>query len=101
MDLSVSVDDGTATMHVAGEVDAHNCDQLATTLDAESGGADLSRLVIDATELSFIDSSGISALLALRERITDDGGEFELRDPTPAVRRVIEITGLLDTFGVS
>lgn len=101
MDLSVSVDDGTATMHVAGEVDAHNCDQLTTALEARTGGVDVSRIVVDATELSFIDSSGISALLALRERVTGDGGEFELRDPTPAVRRVIEITGLLDTFGVS
>ncbi|HSL56263.1 MAG TPA: STAS domain-containing protein [Acidimicrobiales bacterium] len=100
MDLSMSIDDGSATLRVAGEVDAHNCDQLSAAVDAAGAGA-LRHLVVDASELEFIDSSGISALLALRERVTDHGGEFELRDPTPAVRRVIEITGLLDTFGVA
>lgn len=101
MDLSVSVDDGAATLHVAGEVDAHNCDQLGAALEAEAGDAELRRIVVDASELQFIDSSGISALLSLRERVTDVGGSFELRHPTPAVRRVIEITGLIDTFGVA
>jgi len=101
MDLSMSIDDGSATLRVAGEVDAHNCDQMGAALDAAADETPLRRLVVDASELEFIDSSGISALLALRERVADGGGHFELRDPTPAVRRVIEITGLLDTFGVA
>lgn len=100
MDVHVTVEDATAILRVAGEVDAHNCDQLEPALLAEVDPAAVDAVVVDASELAFIDSSGISALLVLRERVVATGATFELREPTAAVHRVLEITGLLETFGV-
>jgi anti-sigma B factor antagonist len=57
--------------------------------------------VVDAGGLSFIDSSAISELLRLREHLGEGGGSLTLSNVQPSVRRVLEITGLLETFGVS
>ena len=57
-------------------------------------------VVIDMTRLDFIDSSGISRLVELRQMAIAAGADFRLVSLAPNVRRVLEITGLLQTFGV-
>jgi anti-sigma B factor antagonist len=59
------------------------------------------RVVIDAAGLGFIDSSAISELLRVRQVVVDNGGDVSIVNAGASVRRVLEITGLLDTFGVS
>ncbi len=89
---------GAAIVAVRGEVDADNCGQLAAALDAIEVDGD--RLIFDARELSFIDSSGISELLRTRSALEAKGVRFEIREPTSQVRRVLEITGLVELFHI-
>jgi anti-sigma B factor antagonist len=76
-----------------GELDASTCPELAEHLSGPSG----SLIVVDLVELTFIDSSGLGLLHDARRRAIEDGGNFVVCDPSPAVRRVMEITGL-DTW---
>lgn len=99
MDVSINRSEGTAIATVVGEIDADNCQEFASSVLDGADGAD--RLVVDVGGLTFIDSSGISELLKLREQLADRGAEFELRNPSTTVRRVLEITGLLEHFGLS
>ena len=59
-------------------------------------------LVIDLSDVTFIDSSGISVLIQCQERREDDenGSRVRLVVTRDAVRRVIEFTGLTETFDV-
>ena len=50
-------------------------------------------LVIDLTRLEFIDSTGLSAILQANRKL-DGKGQLVLREPTPLVRQVLEVTGL-------
>jgi anti-sigma B factor antagonist len=99
--VNVVVGESSEThIHVAisGEVDADNCAEMgASLLQSGPSGAEL---VVDVSALAFIDSSGISELLRVREAMAEAGGSMVLRDPTNNVRRVLEITGLTDTFGL-
>lgn len=81
---------------VTGEVDADNRAVLGEQLRSAPGD----RLVIDASALSFIDSSGLSELLEVLEERQARGGEVVVRDPSPPVRRVFEIAGLTDVFQI-
>ncbi len=84
---------------ISGEVDADNCaDVGAVLLD---GGAKPAALTLDTSELAFLDSSGISELLRIHDAYVGSGGSFALSSPTDNVRRVLEITGLLETFGLA
>ena len=89
---------GEVVASVHGEIDADNCREFGTTL--LDGTAGPPSLVVDVADLGFIDSSGISELLKVTEAARDRGQELRLRQPSPAVRRVLEITGLLDHFGL-
>lgn len=82
---------------IAGEMDANNCGDLAKAVEPDLG-PELERIEIDAAELTFIDSSGISALIELHEKMSERGGSVVVVEPTTPVRRVLEITGLAEAF---
>lgn len=77
---------GDADLHVAGELS----DRLSVAID---GGA--SSLVLDLTEVSFVDSMTLGVLVGNAKRVRADGGEMRLVVPRPSIRRIFEVT-LLD-----
>ena len=101
MEITTSTDGSEVVLSVAGEVDAHNCQELGAAAFTAADQANSAAVVIDATELTFMDSSAISELLRIREELTERGGSLTLRNLGSSVRRVLEITGLLDTFDVT
>jgi anti-anti-sigma factor len=58
------------------------------------------RVVVDCGGVAFMDSSGLNALLTALRRQEDGGGELRLQDPSPAVARLLGLTGLETHFGL-
>jgi anti-anti-sigma factor len=50
--------------------------------------------VLEATDLEYLDSSGLAALVALKREVGARAGTVELRNLQPAVRGIIELTRL-------
>ena len=82
-------------VRLRGELDVLNASRLRDAL-IEVGH---SRVVVDLSDVSFIDSSGMASLLGARQAITDAGNQFVVRGATGIVRRVIELTGLGEVLG--
>ncbi len=57
-------------------------------------------IVIDLTEVTFCDSTGLAALLAARDHVAAGAGRLVLRNPPAVVRRLFVITGLEDVFEI-
>jgi anti-sigma B factor antagonist len=82
---------GLNIVELHGELDLASADGLAAALVETAG----STLVVDLADLSFMDSSGIGALVAARKRIRAMGpGELVVTRPTAIVEKVLEIVGL-------
>lgn len=80
------------TVVLRGELDVANAGRVKRALlSAES-----QRVVVDLSGLSFIDSSGLTALIHAHNAITGSGRRFELRGARDAVKRVFEISGLTE-----
>jgi anti-sigma B factor antagonist len=100
MDITVGTDGTQVTVRVAGEVDAHNCAELGEAI-LEAATDEGATVALDAAQLGFIDSSAISELLRVRNELDARGGGLTIVNAGSSVRRVLEITGLLETFGVT
>ncbi len=84
--------DGTARLHVSGELDAHSAPEFAEAFEpAVAGGA---AVEVDLTDVSFIDSSGLAALIAARQRALDLGGSLVVTAASHAAMRLFEIAGI-------
>jgi anti-anti-sigma factor len=53
-------------------------------------------LIFDLSRLRFMDSAGIAVLIGAAAKVK----AVHLRDPSPIVRRVIEVTGLSDVLPI-
>jgi anti-anti-sigma factor len=77
------------TLH--GELDVESADGLANSLEELAG----STVVVDLSDLMFMDSSGIGALVRARNRIKAGGlGELVLTRPGAIVQKALQIVGL-------
>jgi len=83
---------GHDTLIVVGEIDMLSAPALVSALQpfADSGGT----VVLDMRGVSFMDSAGIRAILAVADALKGRG-TLVLRDPPPLVVRLLEITGLM------
>ena len=82
---------------VGGEIDASTAPTLEQAFDDLPTGD--GRVVLDLSDVSFIDSSGLRVLIALAGRADEQGRPLVLDRPSPAVARLLEITGLVELFG--
>jgi anti-sigma B factor antagonist len=85
---------------VSGEVDLHTAARLR---DALIGLADDGHrhAVVDLSGVTFLDSSGLAALVSGFKRLRDDGGSLVLRGPSVRAQRVLDITGLSHVFAIA
>lgn len=87
-------DEGVRVMKLVGELDLAASDQVRREI---IGSDDVARLVVDTTELTFIDSSGLAALMAGINEL--GSGRFELI-PGRATERLLRITDTKEMFGI-
>lgn len=91
--------DGRTVLHVSGEIDTAVADQLRDA-GLKSVGADPGGLAIDLSQVTFIDSSGIAALIAINNDRQPPAPGLTLLNPSQPVRRILEITGLTPAFNI-
>ncbi|MFF0750643.1 STAS domain-containing protein [Streptomyces sp. NPDC004267] len=98
LDVDVEIRDSrTAVLTVAGELDMETADRLQELL-TEQFGQGRRRLVLDLSALDFMDSSGLNVLIKAVNKARESDGDLYLAAPTPAVRRILEITGVTTTI---
>jgi anti-sigma B factor antagonist len=90
--------DGATVVHLAGELDLYNAH---TVREALIGCCDEApdRLVVDLSEVKFIDSTALGVLIEARTRMTNRKS-FLLAAPGLETRRALEISGLDKHFSV-
>jgi len=89
-------DPGVVVAQISGELDAAD-DKLHAQLGSLLAGSD-SNLVVDLTNVTFIDSSVVRALVVAHRTVTDRGGWVRVVYTHHLIGRVIEICGLDDVF---
>jgi anti-sigma B factor antagonist len=82
---------------VRGEVDVSSAPVLQQRL-AELFRTAGSTIVVDLTDVSFLDSTGLGALVAARKSAADAGGALPLVCTSERILKLFTITGLDSTF---
>lgn len=97
-ELRIAVDrteSGDPLVVVAGDLDMSNAEALGSRV-SDVLAEHPERLVFDLGELRFMDSAGIAVLIRALARV----GTVEVRSASPAVRRVLEVTGLSEAMAL-
>jgi len=88
-----ALDDERHLVAVRGDLDLHTAPELREVL-ARAIEEGRRRLVVDLTETSYLDSSGLTALVVAHKRVRKLGGQLVVINVDPSIGRTFEITGL-------
>ena len=91
-------DDGTVELAIAGDVDLSVADELRNQAVDLLDGPGTNALRINLADVTFIDSTGLSVLIAVGNAATERGSTLTLAAPSSRVLRVLEIAGLRTWF---
>ena len=93
-------EDGSVRVKVCGELDMSTSPQLDETLRREIDAGN--RVVVDLSEIAFIDSTGLNTLITALRAASSNGGALMVGPSLPAhVQRLFEITGLNDVLPIA
>ncbi len=83
--------DGQVVIQVGGEIDIATCERLRDAIEPHLGPQQT--MVLDLSEVEFMDSSCLHVLEQARGTLTADGGSLILRNPSEAARRLLTAAG--------
>jgi anti-anti-sigma factor len=99
IDFATRREGARVTLTVRGEVDLDTAEELRGAVLACFREAP-EQVNVDVTGVSFLNSSGVNALLAGAREAGGRDVRFTVSNPQPAVRKVIDTVGLSDVFGI-
>jgi anti-sigma B factor antagonist len=91
---------GRTVMSLGGEIDLYTAPRLHGELVTVLSGETPVQIVVDMSGVDFCDSTGMNVLLAAHRRAREQGGDLELAAPRPAIRKILQVTGLESVFTV-
>ncbi|MGC5019997.1 STAS domain-containing protein [Micromonospora sp. DT47] len=90
-------DGGGVRLRLVGELDMSTAGELNAEIDRLAAAGER-QLLLDLTDLSFCDSTGIAAFVRGDNLVAADGGWLRLTGATGRVDRVLQVTGLADVL---
>jgi anti-sigma B factor antagonist len=90
---------GTLVFRLRGSLDLATAPTVRAALSeaTEKGNHDL---IVDLTQLEFLDSTGLGVLIGAHRRAAERGGSFRLIVSNGPISRLLNITGLITVFSV-
>jgi len=96
LDVSTEAREGMTLVTLGGELDIYTVASFRQDLEELDPAS--APVVIDLTQVTLLDSSGLGALVSLLNRARSGQGQLGLICPHRRLRRVFEITGLRRAF---
>lgn len=92
MSIKISSDsDGVMTAHLSGEIDHYSAQLLRTNIDIALNDNRPSRLILDFSGVTFMDSSGVGLVMGRYKFMKELGGTVELAGMPPFIEKVMSL----------
>jgi len=89
---------GVPVLALGGEADVVTAPEIKEALSEIAGRS--STVVVDMSQLTFIDSTALGVLVVAGRRLAESDGELRLAGLQPHIRKVFDITGLDTAFPI-
>jgi stage II sporulation protein AA (anti-sigma F factor antagonist) len=80
-------------VRIAGEIDHHSALGMRREIDNIIWNRTPTHLILDMSEVEFMDSSGLGFIMGRYALMCEIGGALTLRNPSPVVMKMLTVTG--------
>ena len=81
-------------------MDLHTAPKVEYAIERAIENKDVGAVVVDLSEVTFMDSTALSALMRSKDTLGQKGTSLRLAAPSKAVERIFSVTGFQDYFEI-
>lgn len=96
MEVKNRIYNKTLYVLLSGELDEHSAQNTRITLDEIFGNKGFKQIIIDLSELDFMDSTGIGVLIGRYKRMKDKNIPIFICNPSTHAEKIFKMTGLYE-----
>ena len=94
MSVKIINEDNKVIALLSGEIDHHNAISLRQDIDFSLRENQPEELIMDFSEVGFMDSSGIGLVMGRYKLMQEIGGNLVVRNPPPHIKKVMRLSGI-------
>lgn len=94
MYLKFDNDKEKLVVYMMGELDHHSAEEVRSKIDDRLDRLGITKLILDFTNVTFMDSSGIGVVIGRYKKVCLRKGDICITNVSGAVKRVFELSGL-------
>lgn len=79
---------------LSGELDHNSAEEVRVRIDDRIDRDNIEKVILDFSGVTFMDSSGIGAVLGRYKKLSNKGGRLCIAKPNKNVNRIFELAGL-------
>ena len=98
MEVRKETNGSEMTANIIGRIDINSSPVLASELEVIP--KEISTLVLDFSELSYVSSAGLRVIFQLHKKMKEKGGIMVIRNANEFVLDILDSVGFLDVFTV-
>ena len=99
MNITEEKKDGITICNISGEININTSPQLRKSFESFVE-ANTAKIVVDFSQVSYIDSSGLATFIELLQRLKKVGGTFRICSMSQKVKNIFEVTKLHKLFEI-
>ena len=96
MHINSKVYNNTLYVVLCGELDEYSAEHARITLDDIFSGGEFSQIIIDLSELEFMDSTGIGILIGRYKKMKSKNIPIFISNPSKHAEKIFKMTGLYE-----
>lgn len=100
MNLQFYVKEDNLVVIMEGELDHHSTEEVRNKIDNQLDVEGINKLILDFSQVSFMDSSGIGVVIGRYKKLNAKDGKICIAGVSPSVRRVFELSGMFKIIGL-
>ncbi len=94
MSVKISAEKNKIVAFLSGEIDHHGALMLRREIDLAVREYNPIELILDFSEVSFMDSSGIGLVMGRYKLMSEIGGKIFVHNPPPHIKKVMKLSGI-------
>ncbi len=94
MSVKISAENNIITAYLSGEIDHHCAATLRYEIDSAVRELTPSELILDFSQVEFMDSSGIGLVMGRYRLMNELGGKVSINNPQPHIKKVMKLSGI-------
>ena len=98
MEIKHRIYNNTFYVMLCGELDEHTAVYASKTLDDLFSQNNFKQIIIDLSELEFMDSTGIGVMIGRYKKMKQRNISMYICNPSPHAEKTFQMTGLYDVM---